>query len=174
MNNPDERIKSIAFNMAMMDRSLDTLPERVAAQMSAASDVTEAYLSGREQSGEIGDLPPYFDDAVSLAITQVYKAGNPDFGDDLKRHIDIFLEYRRLKQASGSEPITWLPETEEELALVHTLSQTASLLGIKDYEPVFQPNVNSGRDWEIMDPFDCWYNKFGFYITNSQRMGSFQ
>ena len=166
MNNSEDLRRMTVHNMRTMDRGYDNFPARILAQMAAAQEVTVAYTSGRAALNLPPDASPHFSDAVHFAVNQVYEDGQEHFGDALRVHLQSYVEKRVLRQCVGEEPVAWLPETSEEMALVHTLSETASMLGLIDLEPAFQPNVH-GRDWEQTDPPQGWYNKYGFFVPGS-------
>ncbi len=167
MSTDRKRLEAIQFNTSMMDDSFDSLPDRVEAHLAGMAEIKDAY---RETAGDEGALPEGFDNALAYATGYLYRTSNPDAGEDLKRHLANDLEY----QAGRAKEGDWLPQSDGEIGMVRGLIELGSRLATQDKEPAFQPNSHSGRNCEYTDPYDVWYNKYGFLIPYSQTHGSYQ
>lgn len=162
----NERLEGIAFNAKIMDSSLETLPERVESQVAALQEVRQSILQGIEEGSE---LPLEFEEALRYAVRYLYRTGQPDSGADLSEHLRNDLECQRRKAREGD----WLPTADEQLQLVQGLVEQGSRLASHDKTPAFQANSRSDRPFEIMDPYDVWYNKYGFLLTGTETYGTY-
>ena len=162
-----ERLKNIQFNSSMMGEELAQLPERVEARLAVISEIDTAFI---EAASDGTEMPAQYDDALGYAAAYLYRTGNPDGGEDLKRHLTEDLQWQKRKAREGE----WLPQSDETMQLVYGLVGLGSRLSMNDMVPAFQPNKNSDRPTEIMDPYDVWYNKYGFLLPGTQTYGSYQ
>jgi hypothetical protein len=163
-----ERARGMIFNSQMMENG-EALSDRMDAHLAAATEMRQAFTEGL---GEDVALPPHFDEALMFATGYLYRTGNPDFGEDLKMHLGDHLD----KRMRNPQEDQWLPQDENDLNLVKGLIELGSRLGDSDKVRAFQPRRESdgGRPFEILDPYDCWYNKYGFWLPYSATHGTFQ